>query len=1326
MSQLRQKLAPAYRQKRYQMGFWWSLSRKLARVLVIVTMLALLLSQLIARSALPFLNDYKDDIAAKLSKTLRAQVEIESISSHFVYFVPYININGIRIAPQKNADDAPKLPALGQYIQQLSIGINPINMARANSWLPNDISITGTEVLIVKHRDGHFSLPGINPPRPNKDTDYEGLLKALRHKLIKVRDGAIKIYDSNSARSLKIAPISADYLSGKEQRQGYVSVHPAAQIGGKSHLRFDLKGHLRDPATWVGDVDLNISPINMQALLPYLPADLKIQSGHAGIALNASFDKSNIKKSQGQLDVKATLENGKTVRWQSPLHIQNRAADFNLRATEPLEFAEKRVAILTDAGVEANLSQPLQLGFYARALDIDAVAQLLTTSQALPIGTAAHLKKMRPKGDIGHFFMGWDAREGWILNAKVQNYHHQASGFVPGILAVKNQQGIDFDVNFRGGQLQVYFNNVDFNYVQPKLYDPIFKVRNLSALVVLSQNQGVWQLASESIHANIDQIRTTAALKLTFLKDSAPHLELSASAPQAPFTSVARYTPKVIGTVTKKWFDQAFLSGTIKDIAVKIKGDVRDIAHNGSATEFSARARAENAKFSFAPDWLPVEGAYAQFEMNQAHIRIQSQRASSHKLHIDNIEVELPDVRKASVQFKLTAKNQSLSQGFAYIADTAPLAQLLAPLYQNFHASGSADFALDFDMNISHQFAEHHPKIKGVVTFANAAALGMPAMALNLQNLKGAVEFSAQDLKARHIVGTVNGAPFDAYIDTIDQNHPEFAPSANIIVSSWLEPKAIFPNLNWLVDFIKKPSFWNTQIHFGLAHGARPAMLTVTSALYDSAVTLPAPFAKNPQEKQYFSFKLPLEAHDYRQRHGHLAELEYANQLQARLWFDTGFALQAVSAALGGNLLALPERGIAVNAKLGTVNLPDWQNYYQQWAGKDIGSGADALPIMRVALDVQRIQTQDHEFKNLSAQLLRADAQYFIDIKSPFLALSLASAVDLNLETPLSAHIQYLDLNALMGKKNAPKIQLNPQKIPPLNVRIDALKYQNIALHNINIKTEPSDTGLRLTELNLKDSQSQLFATGSWDWQAEKPQSRLQVKWYSDDLKADLQQLGFAGVINKGKARVDGDLSWAGALYDVDLPSLGGQLQLRATDGIIHTIKPKAGKLLGLINPNSLPKRLLGDFEDFSQSGLAFSNVEGDFVLKNGIANIANFAMQTDIGQVSVQGRLDLVNQTVNQIAALNLEALSVLPITAAAVAGVPGFVGAWLLERIIDSYGRKAEQIAQVRYTITGSWSDLQVEATQVKTVKELTLEEQQARLLRIQNQQSTSKPEE
>jgi uncharacterized protein YhdP len=170
-------------------------------------------------------------------------------------------------------------------------------------------------------------------------------------------------------------------------------------------------------------------------------------------------------------------------------------------------------------------------------------------------------------------------------------------------------------------------------------------------------------------------------------------------------------------------------------------------------------------------------------------------------------------------------------------------------------------------------------------------------------------------------------------------------------------------------------------------------------------------------------------------------------------------------------------------------------------------------------------------------------------------------------------------------------------------------------------------------------------------------------------------------------------LAWAGPLLVPDIAGLSGAVDIDLTDGRLHEIEPGAGRLLGLVSLDVIPRRLRLDFRDVYTQGLAFDQMVGAAVIDGGDLLLPELRIASPAAVVRVSGRTGLVARDFDQSIVVVPRLRSTLPIVGALLGGPVTGAVVLLVERALG-IGDQMEEAARVEYFVTGPWSDPEVRA--------------------------------
>jgi len=276
-----------------------------------------------------------------------------------------------------------------------------------------------------------------------------------------------------------------------------------------------------------------------------------------------------------------------------------------------------------------------------------------------------------------------------------------------------------------------------------------------------------------------------------------------------------------------------------------------------------------------------------------------------------------------------------------------------------------------------------------------------------------------------------------------------------------------------------------------------------------------------------------------------------------------------------------------------------------------------------------------------------------------------------------------------------------PASVPALDLEVEDFELRGRKLGKLVVEAvNRSSSGMasarewRLNRLALASPEGELMASGQWAHAAAGDARRrmdLDFKLQVRNAGALLERLGFGAVIRGGKGELQGQVSWAGSPLGLDLPSLDGRMNLGLDAGQFLKAEPGAGRLLGVLSLQALPRRLVLDFRDVFQEGFAFDNITGDVQLAQGVARTNNLRMRGVQAAVLMEGSADVIRETqdlrVVVVPEINAGTASLAYAVINPAIGLGTFLGQWLLRGPLVEAGTR-------EFRVTGSWADPHVAA--------------------------------
>ena len=89
-----------------------------------------------------------------------------------------------------------------------------------------------------------------------------------------------------------------------------------------------------------------------------------------------------------------------------------------------------------------------------------------------------------------------------------------------------------------------------------------------------------------------------------------------------------------------------------------------------------------------------------------------------------------------------------------------------------------------------------------------------------------------------------------------------------------------------------------------------------------------------------------------------------------------------------------------------------------------------------------------------------------------------------------------------------------------------------------------------------------------------------------------VERLGAGKALQGAPGRIEGELSWPGSPLEPEVAQLRGKLAVALGEGRFLNAEPGVARLFGVLSLQALPRRLLLDFRDVFQQGIAFDRVD--------------------------------------------------------------------------------------------------------------------------------------
>lgn len=162
--------------------------------------------------------------------------------------------------------------------------------------------------------------------------------------------------------------------------------------------------------------------------------------------------------------------------------------------------------------------------------------------------------------------------------------------------------------------------------------------------------------------------------------------------------------------------------------------------------------------------------------------------------------------------------------------------------------------------------------------------------------------------------------------------------------------------------------------------------------------------------------------------------------------------------------------------------------------------------------------------------------------------------------------------------------------------------------------------------------------------------------------------------------------------------NLNGRVEFTINKGRIIEAGTSANflRIFGILNLNTVIKRLKLDFSDLLESGISFDKVTAKYYLQDGIATSQEpLKLVGSSATVEMEGTINFAEQSLEQRMVVAIPLTSNAPLAALLLAS-PQIAGiAFVVDKLL---GKQLAKLTALRYQISGPWSNPKISPVRAK----------------------------
>ena len=735
------------------------------------------------------------------------------------------------------------------------------------------------------------------------------------------------------------------------------------------------------------------------------------------------------------------------------------------------------------------------------------------------------------------------------------------------------------------------------------------------------------------------------------------------------------YSPAKSDPPLLKWLFSALRHGKITEATVNVRGNLNALKTTGQI-DF------KDVYFLYTEGWPAIEAASGIIKLQPDTIPIQLTKGSILGVDIDMASAILTSLNKevTSVVEIEGSMHATLKKGLEFLQQS-PLKASVATFIEPLDPRGLMTLNLQLSIPLA---VNDRVKVAGKI-IAKDGEIQVPDSEFRLKQLHGIFSFTEQGIESSNTSAYLENEPLDLSVKTINIAKQEIVEvtARGTFNAELLKEKIQFP----LVDKLQGQAFFNVayQETLGLHQQSTRREWLITSDLQGISIELPVSLGKLAMESRPISIKV-IDVKDRRKISVHLndaldAKLEWVNSRGE-------YRLKQGNVVLGrGSSDWISTGNVLIDGKILSLNVNEWMNSFVLFESKR----QFPAPPLEIKLFIEHLDLYGLSFGKvwLSTNFSKSPITWKFNGET-------VKGIFVRDPQHLNIDLESLNMTQINITTQAKSEFLKEQKRLPVTFRCGKFQYGNAIFGNVSFELVPKIYGYAIQDLLFKTAKSELYGQGEWHFLQGKPYTLLEGEITASDMGELFTEWGYPSAIKEANGYIDFQFEWPNHPYQFNLDFSRGNAKLKFEKGRIMGVKPGLGRIIGLLNLESIKRRLQLDFSDLLKQGFVFDTLTGRFEFQGGVAKTNKLLIAGPSASIELIGSADLRNKTLDLMMKVVPNLGVGLPIAAALAGGPAVGAGVWLFDKIA---GAKINKITQHLYQINGTWEAPNIEDLGIKS---------------------------
>jgi uncharacterized protein (TIGR02099 family) len=1233
------------------------------------------------RIMLPHVGNYREELQNMVSRQTGYTVRIENVMGEWEGWVPIIRLDGINISTTATDQNITRL-------KSATIRFDPYTSFRQGQFTPFRLTITGPDLTMVRGTDGSLSIATDTTKATVPETGTSNVPFAswlFLQKTIAISGARIRFMDARkNFEPVLLTNVDLVLKNSAAHMQINGSMALPAAYGEKCSFALDLYGDISTPE-WSGQIyveaiharpDAWLSHIDADASLTLggTPADVRVWSSWQGARLtriNGTFVASDIHLALGaakldvqHIDALFTLvpdqDNGLRIKvrmkelrtgngaWpvtEASVSRQPRADGEHFRYITHIDYLNLKDVTTIFRG-NANTKNSFVSG------DLDASGDLLDCLIVY--------NPERPPAER----IAFDTRVRGLTVGKIQN------------LRIRN---LDGHLAGNTGHGVISLDTPSSEITVPGMLHKTFTLNELQGDIRWRASHDSLRLETAHLQAHTPHFNATLKGNIMFTAgNNLPFVDLLFSAGDLDLENIRYYMPTALPQRTHDWIKQALVAGDVSALDMVLRGQLAEFPFDNNEGRIEVIANIHNGTLDYHADWVPVDNIEAELRIDGRSLTVDANSGNIYNAVITRAQGIIADLGADTNAVGIRGTIKGHTKDALTFIKNSPLSEsrLLGEVTRH-----TIDGAFTLDLGLHIPLHDMPITYDGNIHFDDTT-LKSPAYGIDLDHITGDVAFTENRVSTEGLTADYFNEPVNLIINTDEKDGLHLGLQGNSNSSFIAAQLAhFFQASDKLMTQLKPLMGGNCEWQAILSPLGNPAdaqttddrLLRISSSLAGLTINLPAPLGKT-HDPQPLEITTTISTSP----HKHM-EFIYGGSLAGSIDLnrsDAGITMSRVELSLGpGATLSKEGTGIIVHGAINALPLSEWYSFFHA-----MGENIFSTPIDNLLIDITAgtLGLAGQHFEDTHFKLLREAPDWHVILSG--------GNIDGNVFIPATAQPgavrgAFSRLKITRAREEHPRMELDPGVLPPLQFTVDDFTYGDFSLGKMELNTVPGANGMSIDKLSFNKPELAITGKGMWTSNTGHENSEFDLDLRAETLATMLTTFNYSmEPVKDGVSRFILKAQWPGSPMDFSLASLTGSLNMKIEKGQFLNIEPKAGRLFGLLNLQTLIRLMSLDLSVLFSKGYTFDKIEGSFTIESGNAYTNNLAVKGHSADIELTGRTGLVDKDYDQIATITPRALfGPIGVGLGAVIFIAG--------EVFESIPEKIDQLLRYQYTIKGGW---------------------------------------